>query len=80
MEETKDYQNNCHEDEAESEEISVEASNSDTFEIYEYDLDWLESGLMLLWSVTSEKFKNCIINSNISENFKTFENQIDEMS
>ena len=80
MEETKDYQNNCHEDEAESEEISVEASNSDTFEIHEYDLSWLESGLMILWSVTSEKFKNCIINSNISENFKTFENQIDEMS
>ena len=80
MEETKDYQNNCHEDKAENEEISVGTSNSDTFEIHEYDLAWLESGLMLLWSVTSEKFKNCIINSNISENFKTFENQIDEMS
>ena len=79
-EETKDHQNNCHEDEAESEEISVGASNSGTFEVHKYDLAWLKSGLMLLWSVTSEKFKNCIINSNISENFKTFENQICKMS
>ena len=38
MEETKDYQNNYHEDEAESEEIIVGASNSGTFEIHEYDL------------------------------------------
>ena len=71
---------NWHEDEAESEEISVGASNFGTFEIHEYHLAWLESGLMFFWSVTLEKLKKCIINSNISENFKTFENQIDEMS
>ena len=80
MEVTKIYQNNCHEVEAESEEISVADFNSSTFEIHEYDLAWLESDLILLWSMTSEKFRNYIINSNISENFKTFENQIDKMS
>ena len=80
IEETKDYQNNCKEDDMESENIIGATASATMFEVHEYDLSCLESGLILLWSVTSEKFISFICNSKLSENFKTFEEQMAKIS